>query len=171
MPPPPLPELETETPSQTWEEPTTVQPPTWDDEPHVKPPTSTTDAYTSISEAIEAAQPESQPPTQQHETNATTATEPPTPEPVGKMSLSASKSEPPAQTALTTPTLPQVATATPSPKLVARPAAVPHRSNARHKTTDQPVVMPSSFGAGVEKVGMQFGSLGLGGESILDSTS
>ena len=155
--------------NQTWEEPTTAQPPTWDDEPHVKPPISTGDAWGSLSEAVETTQPESQPLLQQHETEAVTATEPPTPEPVGKSSLPASKSEPPAQTTISTPTLPQVAIATPSPKLASRPPAVPHRSSARYKTTDQPVVMPSSFGASVEKVGMQFGSLGLGGESLLDS--
>lgn len=135
----------------------------------MKPPTSTPDAWASLSETIEAAQPESQPSTQQHEIDAETATEPPTPELVGKMSLPTSKSEPAAQTTLATPILPQVTTATPSPTLAGRPPAVPHRSSARYKTTDQPVVMPSSFGAGVEKVGMQFGSLGLGGESLLDS--
>jgi hypothetical protein len=84
------------------------------------------------------------------------------------MSLPTTKSEP-AQTILITPIVPQVATATPSPKLLGRPAAAPHRNSARYKTTDQPVVMPSSFGANVEKVGMQFGSLGLGGDSLLDS--
>ena len=155
--------------NQTWEEPTTAQPPTWDDEPHVKPPISTADAWASLSESVEASQPESQPPVQQHEVEPATATEPPTADPVGKLSLSASKSEPPAQTTLATPTLPQVATATPSPKLASRPPTAPHRGSARYKTTDQPVVMPSSFGASVEKVGMQFGSLGLGGESLLDS--
>lgn len=52
-----------------------------------------------------------------------------------------------------------------------RPAAVSHRSSARYnKTIDQPVVMPSSFGSGIEKVGMQFGSLSLGGESLFDSS-
>lgn len=163
------PELESESPNQTWEEPTTAQPPTWDDEPHVKPPTSTIDVWTSISETIEAVQPEPQSPTQ-HETDATAKTEPPTPEPAGRLALPASKSEQATQAALTTPISPQVANATPSPKLAGRPtSAVPHRSSARYKTTDQPVVMPSSFGAGIEKVGMQFGSLGLGGDSLLDS--
>ncbi|KAJ3557311.1 hypothetical protein NP233_g11776 [Leucocoprinus birnbaumii] len=36
-------------------------------------------------------------------------------------------------------------------------AALSSRASARNRTTDQPVVMPSSFGS-VEKVGMQFGS-------------
>jgi len=110
---------------------------------------------------------EPQPPTQPHEVDAPTATKPSASEPVEEKPLSASKSEPAAQT---TPILPQAATATPSPKLTGRPV-VSHRSGARHKTTDQPVVMPSSFGPGVEKVGMQFGSLGLGGESLLDPNS
>jgi hypothetical protein len=88
---------------------------------------------------------------------------------VGEKPLPASKSEPAAQITLTTPVLAQAATSTPSPKFTGRAAAVSHRSGARYKLTDQPVVMPSSFGASVEKVGMQFGSLGLGGESLLDS--
>lgn len=84
--------------------------------------------------------------------------------------MSASKSEPAPQPSLATPVLSQVSTATPSPKLSGRPAATTHRSSARYKNIDQPVVMPSSFSTGIEKVGMQFGSLSLGGESLLDAS-
>lgn len=38
-----------------------------------------------------------------------------------------------------------------------------HRSHPRYKT-DQAVVLPSSFGTPLEKVGMQFGSLSLSGD-------
>jgi hypothetical protein len=66
---------------------------------------------------------------------------------------------------------PAVVTATASPPkpIAPRPVTGAHRSSARYKTIDQPVVMPSSFGSGVEKIGMQFGSLSLGGESLFDS--
>ncbi len=50
---------------------------------------------------------------------------------------------------------------TPSPKLT-RPVFSSHRTSARHKIPDQPVTLPLSFGTGIEKVGMQFGSLSVG---------
>ncbi|KNZ79734.1 CUE domain-containing protein [Termitomyces sp. J132] len=83
--------------------------------------------------------------------------------------IPASKSEPAPIASIATPVVSQAAVVTPSPKLTVRPAAATHRSSARYKNIDQPVVMPSSFGSGIEKVGMQFGSLSLGGESIFDS--
>ncbi|KAG9311012.1 hypothetical protein JVU11DRAFT_8908 [Chiua virens] len=47
----------------------------------------------------------------------------------------------------------------------ARSSAASHRSASRFKATDQAVVMPTSgFNPGLEKVGMQFGSLSLGGD-------
>jgi hypothetical protein len=60
--------------------------------------------------------------------------------------------------------------ATPSPRLSTRPAASSHRSSARYKVTDQPVTLPLSFGAGIEKVGMQFGSLSVGDASTTETT-
>lgn len=88
---------------------------------------------------------------------------PPAPEPV---QAEPPKAEPPkpAAAAIAASAAPQ-STATPSPRLASRPAA--GRGPSRHKLTDQPVVMPSSFGS-IEKVGMQFGSLSLGGESLND---
>lgn len=71
---------------------------------------------------------------------------------------------------LSTSALASSAAATPSPKLASRSAVASSRASARNRTTDQPVVMPSSFGSGVEKVGMQFGSLSLNGESLFETT-
>ncbi|KAJ7222485.1 hypothetical protein GGX14DRAFT_663933 [Mycena pura] len=60
--------------------------------------------------------------------------------------------------------------ASPSPSIKpTRPATSSHRNSARYKNIDQAVVMPSSFSSGLEKVGMQFGSLSLGGDSTLDN--
>ena len=56
----------------------------------------------------------------------------------------------------------------PSTKLASRPPLVSHRNSARYKVTDQPVTMPISFGA-IEKAGMQFGSLSLGGDDMNES--
>ena len=135
----------------------------------MKPPLSTVDRWIDATDEQNVGQSDSQPSTQQHETEVEAIKELPTPEAVVEKPLQASKSEPVTQTSLSTPILSQPAAATPSPKLSGRPAVVSHRSSARYKTIDQPVVMPSSFGQGIEKVGMQFGSLSLGGENLLDS--
>lgn len=137
----------------------------------MKPPASTTEAWpSSVSEEPEDSKGEAESqPSQQHEVEVEAVKEPPTPEPPVEQQLPASKSEPVPQAPLVTPVLSQGPAVTPSPKLSSRPAAVTHRSSARYKTIDQPVVMPSSFGSGIEKVGMQFGSLSLGGESLFDS--
>ena len=45
-----------------------------------------------------------------------------------------------------------------------------HRVSSRFKTSDQAVVMPiSSYAASVERIGMQFGSVSLGGDDAFDS--
>ncbi|KAG6853852.1 hypothetical protein C0991_000613 [Blastosporella zonata] len=161
---PPAPEPEQEPQTQTWEEPTTVQAPTWEDEPQPKVSTTTTETWPSASDAEESQVEQAQ----NHEAEVEASNEPPA-EPE-KQQLPASKSEPAPLAAAVTPVLAQTAAAaTPSPKLTARPATSVHRSSARYKNIDQPVVMPSSFGSGIEKVGMQFGSLSLGGESVFDS--
>ncbi|KAG6820533.1 hypothetical protein H0H93_015704 [Arthromyces matolae] len=152
--------------AQKWEEPTTVQAPIWEDEPQSKPATSATEAWpsTSVSE-------EPQPEQVQHDAQVEVPKEvlPAEPE---KQQLPASKSEPAPIAPQATPVISQAAVAaTPSPKLSVRPTASAHRSSARYKNIDQPVVMPSSFGSGIEKVGMQFGSLSLGGDSFLDSNA
>jgi len=48
-----------------------------------------------------------------------------------------------------------------------RPSSAGHRHSARFKT-DQAVTLPNNFGSGLEKVGMQFGSLSIGGDEIVD---
>ena len=49
-----------------------------------------------------------------------------------------------------------------------RPSSAAHRHSARFKT-DQAVTLPNNFGVSLEKVGMQFGSLSIGGDEIVDS--
>jgi hypothetical protein len=50
---------------------------------------------------------------------------------------------------------------------VKRPlSSAAHRHNARFRTGDQPVVMPSDYTPTTEKIGMQFGSLSLGGDDL-----
>ncbi|KAG6808774.1 hypothetical protein H0H92_002954 [Tricholoma furcatifolium] len=161
-PQPPAPEPEAEPESQSWEEPTTVQAPTWEDEPQPKPATTTTETWPSPT--VEEPQAEQ---SSKHEAEVEPTKELPPAEPE-KQQIPASKSEPAPIAALATPVISQPAAATPSPKLAGRPAATT-RAGARYKNIDQPVVMPSSFGSGIEKVGMQFGSLSLGGESIFDA--
>jgi len=153
------------------EEPTTAEAPSWDDEPA----------------ADQANRPEAWPMTVE------SVLEPPKPEPPAVFVVVEVKSEAvdesvpeaefiteskpevetssPAQVTQATSALPAQVTATPSPKLTTRPPVVSHRTSARYKVTDQPVTMPVSFGTGVEKVGMQFGSLSLGGDVTDESAS
>ncbi|KAG6867624.1 hypothetical protein C0993_000397 [Termitomyces sp. T159_Od127] len=153
-------ESEAEPQPQKWEEPTTAQAPTWD-EPQSNPITETWPSTSDVEEPkVEQVE--------KHEAEVEAPQEPLPTEPE-KQQIPASKSEPAPIASITTPVISQVAAATPSPKLTVRPAAAAHRSSARYKNIDQPVVMPSSFGSGIEKVGMQFGSLSLGGESIFES--
>ena len=49
----------------------------------------------------------------------------------------------------------------------ARPSSAAHRHNARFKT-DQAVTLPNNFGPGPEKLGMQFGSLSIGADEVVD---
>ncbi|KAJ6463342.1 hypothetical protein C8R45DRAFT_1080321 [Mycena sanguinolenta] len=142
-----------------WEEPTTVQTPSWEEEaPVIKPSTSAADVWAStVNEPPEEPTPEPQ------QILEPQVEEPPVPEPVEQSVPPPAEPEP----------APPVASPSPSikPAGASRPSASSHRNSARYKTIDQPVVMPSSFGSGIEKVGMQFGSLSLGGESSFDSSS
>lgn len=158
-----------ETPTRGWEEPTTVQAPTWDDEP-VQP------AVTSVPEAWPpATEPPSKLPSDELKDEPEPVVnakpkevEPSTPAQEPLVEKPKAEPVPQAVPTLATTTSVTQATATPSPKLSARPAAASHRNSARYKVTDQPVVMPSSFGS-VDRVGMQFGSLNIGVESTFDS--
>ena len=93
----------------------------------------------------------------------------PEPQPV-IASVSVAEREPatiPAESHLTSATSEPLAIPTKplTPAAHTRPGAA-HRGSAKFKT-DQAVVMPSSsFGSGIEKVGMQFGSLSLGGDDL-----
>ncbi|KAF8658417.1 hypothetical protein AX16_001968 [Volvariella volvacea WC 439] len=154
-----------DSPSTGWEEPTTVQVPTWEDDSSSKPqvsvqetwPTAPTNEEAESTKEVAKEQPEE---VQQVHEPPQSAPEPaPVPEP---------PSEPAAPTIPLQPQPQPAVIAAPSPKLTARPSSVAHR--ARFKITDQPVVMPTSFGPGIEKIGMQFGSLSLNGDSLVDTT-
>lgn len=157
------------TSSSGWEEPTTAQAPVWEDEPSsVSKP--------SLPEIKE--QPLEQP-------EAETANIAAVSEPVMAVSAAVPELTPetPAQAS------PVVQSAQVTKTAPSRPTSVSHRSSARYKNVDQPVVMPNSVfgsaslgnagvgsfgslgGTGMEKVGMQFGSLGLGSDSFDDGST
>ncbi|KII90171.1 hypothetical protein PLICRDRAFT_124097 [Plicaturopsis crispa FD-325 SS-3] len=143
--PTPVPEPEPEAPPQTsWEEPTTVEPTTWEEDAQAQP----ADVWPPSAEPVQEAAPE-----ETYQLPEPSEPEPPAPAP---SALPAQlQRQAPAETA-PEPAKPQ-----------SRPAPVSHRSSARYKNIDQPVVMPSSnYGVGLEKIGMQFGSLSLGGDSL-----
>ncbi|KAH9921107.1 uncharacterized protein B0H18DRAFT_1121523 [Fomitopsis serialis] len=151
-PTPPHVELPAEPQQQGWEEPTTVQAPTWDDEPRVKPVAESWGKDpTPVLEEPQIVEPEPEstaaPPAVFEREPATVSFE---------AQLAPAAAEP-----VAIPTKPL------TPAAHTRPGAAVHRGSAKFKTTDQAVVMPSSsFGTGIEKVGMQFGSLSLGGDDI-----
>jgi hypothetical protein len=157
--PAPEPECQPEIQQHDREEPTTVEAPTWDDEPA----------------ADQATGPEAWPLAPELHAASSVAevrsdvVEESVPEAVITESKPEAETRSPAQVAQAISALPAQVTA--SPKLTTRPPAVSHRTSARHKLTDQPVTMPVSFSTGIEKVGMQFGSLSLGGDDTNDETS
>ncbi|KAI0351591.1 hypothetical protein OH77DRAFT_1506392 [Trametes cingulata] len=133
--------VEPATTSTGWEEPTTVQAPTWDDEPRSSQPAESVPAV----EEAKPAQPEP----------ATVE------EPVPAAAVSpVVQQQPSPESPAPLPSKPL------TPSIQTRPTPISHRTNPKYKTTDQPVVLPASFGSGVEKIGMQFGSLSLGGEDL-----
>ena len=121
-----------------------MQAPTWDDEPQVKQPVAA-----PVPEEPKIVEPEPKPvaaPVSVTEREAATIP--------AEAHLAPAASEP-----VAIPTKPL------TPAAHTRPGAA-HRGSAKFKT-DQAVVMPSSsFGSNVEKVGMQFGSLSLGGDDL-----
>ncbi|KAI1790606.1 hypothetical protein LXA43DRAFT_946929 [Ganoderma leucocontextum] len=156
-PPAPVQYLEPTTPPETtepvaattgWEEPTTIQAPTWDDEPRASEQVESV-FVPSVAEEVKPAQ------------SDPTPSEDPVPEHVPA-------AVPPG--IVLQPSAPESPVALPpkplTPSVSTRPTPAPHRTTAKFKTTDQPVVLPASFGSGVEKIGMQFGSLSLGGEDF-----
>lgn len=138
---------EPETTAQGWEEPTTVQAPTWDDEPPRKASEPVPAEESKSKEEEPAVQPQ--------------------PEPVQERVLSALPSQ------LQPSSVKADNVQAPAPIKPVTPAAHTRPTSAAHKhkfKSDQAVIMPNSgFGTQLEKVGMQFGSLSLGGDD-LDST-
>ena len=160
--PPPtlIQETEPTTESQTgWEEPTTVQSPPWEDELQSKPLVPATDTWETT--AVEEIQVHDEVKPISTEHSQAPAPEP-APEPIA-VSLPA----PQAKEAVGGSGLSEAI-----PKHVApvqpRPSSAAHRHSARFKT-DQAVTLPNNFGANLEKIGMQFGSLSIGGDEIVDS--
>ncbi|KAH9856446.1 hypothetical protein C2E23DRAFT_518342 [Lenzites betulinus] len=129
--------------STGWEEPTTVQAPTWDDEPR---PSQSAESVPAVEEA-KPAQPEPKP------------VEEPTPERAAPAVLPVVPQQPAPESPAALPPKPL------TPSIQARATPISHRT-PKFKTTDQPVVLPPSAGSSVEKIGMQFGSLSLGGEDL-----
>lgn len=178
--PPPVPESEPEATQQHlgWEEPTTVQPPTWDDEPPTgtaKLSTSAADVWSSAIPTTDVPIPSEEPKTEQQQESPQVELEGHIEEHSGVPTTDSEPHVAPEAPSEPAPVpMPAAApVAAPSPK--PRPAATTHRGSARYKAipTDQPVVMPSSssFGSSIEKVGMQFGSLSLGGgEGLFDAS-
>lgn len=131
--------------SLEWEAPTTVEAPVWEDEPP-KSKLSSTETYELTPEEVVPEVP--------------THVEPP-----AVVAAEPEKLADPEPIQAPIPIPSAVAKA----QAVGRPASVTHRNSARYKATgDSPVVMPAtatpSFGNGIEKMGMQFGSLNLGGD-------
>lgn len=152
-------EVRIDTDRTGWEEPTTVEAPIWEepkqlinvetwppteasrDELRAELSTSASDEFLDIQEA------------------------PPVPESTGEASEHRPETTPsplPIDVPQTPSSHPSQVISTPSPKLTTRPVFSSHRISARHKIPDQPVTLPLSFGTGIEKVGMQFGSLSVG---------
>jgi len=158
--PPPAPTQEPEpeptTEAQTgWEEPTTVQNPPWEDDiqPKISAPVAERwdTAPVEETEVVDDEKPAPPEPAPAPE---------PVPEPIA-VSLPAPQ-----------PKEPVSGLHEAIPKHVApvqpRPSSAAHRHSARFKT-DQAVTLPTNFGSGLEKVGMQFGSLSIGGDEIIDT--
>jgi len=158
--PPPAPTQEPEpeptTEAQTgWEEPTTVQNPPWEDEIQAKTSAPAAEHWDTVpveeTNVVDDANPAPPEPVPAPE---------PVPEPIA-VSLPAPQ-----------PKEPVSGLHEAIPKHVApvqpRPSSAAHRHSARFKT-DQAVTLPTNFGSGLEKVGMQFGSLSIGGDEIVDT--
>ena len=152
--PAPEPEPQPEIQQHEREEPTTVEAPTWDDEPAADQTTGP-EAWPLTLE----------PPAASAVAEVKAEVEESVPEPVITESKSDLETRSPAQVSQAISALPAPIS---SPKLTTRPPAALHRTSARYKLTDQPVTMPVSFSTGIEKVGMQFGSLSLGGDDTND---
>lgn len=135
-----------------WEEPTTVQNPPWEEDLQRKPsaPISEPCLPTPAEEVkvLDEAKPASseQAPIEPVSEPIVSLPAPQPKEPVSGLNEAIPKHVAPVQV---------------------RPSSAGHRHSARFKT-DQAVTLPNNFGSGLEKVGMQFGSLSIGGDEIVD---
>ena len=174
LPPVSVPQLATEPEHQPEvqqhdrEEPTTVEAPTWDDEPVADQATGSEAWPLTPESVLESSNLE---PPAVSVVAEVVKSEEVVEESAPKAELitelkSEVENRPPAQAVQAS--LAVQVTAIPSPKLTTRPPAASHRTSARHKVPDQPVTMPLSFSTGIEKVGMQFGSLSIGGDGTND---
>lgn len=138
---------------QGWEDPTTVQAPTWDDEPAQPTPVkSVAPAAPEELKIKEEEEPVTIPP-------AAPAAQP---EVVDRVLSALPPQVQPSPAKLE-------AVQAPAPVKPATPAQHTRPTSAalRHKfKADQAVIMPSGSFTSVEKVGMQFGSLSLGGDDF-----
>ena len=157
-PPAPTEEAEPTAEAQTgWEEPTTGQNPPWEDDPQPKPSAPAADPWLSApAEELKG-----------HDEAKTAPSEPapvvePVPEPIAVLLPAPQAKEPVSGSGLSEAIPKHVAPVHP------RPSSAGHRHSARFKT-DQAVTLPNNFGSGLEKVGMQFGSLSIGGDEIVDT--
>jgi hypothetical protein len=159
--PPPACAQETEPTTVTetgWEEPTTVQNPPWEDELESKTSVPVAEPW-NIAPVEETKLHDETKPVPAVESSPAPAPEP-APEPV-PVSLPAPQPKEPINS------LGEAIPKHVSP-VQARPSSAAHRHAARFKT-DQAVTLPTNFGSGLEKVGMQFGSLSIGGDEIIDT--
>ena len=148
----PEPEKQPEPEPTGWEEPTTAQAPTWDDEPQPPQPTAIADDW---------------PPTETEEVKPEPVSEKPSPAPVQQPLQEPEPAPVSAPTAIPANVRQKLDSAITPPNKPTTPVSyarsLSSRAGNRFKTGEQAVVMPSSaFGASVEKLGMQFGSVGLG---------
>jgi hypothetical protein len=151
-----------------WEDPTTVQAPTWDDEPSIpgvgvgasRSSTLTAEGWEEISPedaalSVDGSKDgEHDSPERKAAAAAVTSS--------SSVQEATSQSQQTQQQQHAAPQLEDARKATVTPTRAAGGVG----AAARRYKTDQPVVMPSGFG--LEKIGMQFGSLSLGGESLFD---
>ena len=155
--------LEAEAEEIGWEEPTTMEGPTWDDSKQLSAAETWTDSRLDIinDEAV--------PVTSESQLEALELAQIAV-EPIGDAKQDSPSTSAPLKVTASSPSNRPQPIATPSPKLSSRPAATSHRSSAKYKVTDQPVTLPLSFGVGIEKVGMQFGSLSVGDGGTTENT-
>ncbi|KAF8583422.1 hypothetical protein K439DRAFT_1661296 [Ramaria rubella] len=177
---------------QGWEEPTTVQPPTWDDEQPSLPLQAEESQVSPAHDGWITADtvPPPSAPQEAWDTSATFSTEvalqeaatqdstwnPPQPEekasiPSPQVTTPSIASIAPSSSvaSVATSTAPTSKPSTPSVAHASARSLNAHRSSARYPKSDQAVVIPAfagSIGAGGEKLGMQFGSLSIGGDDF-----